>query len=194
MYVRRQTGFTIVELLIVIVVIGILATITIVAFNGIQTRARNAETQSAINGIAKKIEIYNAQQGSYPSTGGLGAVYTDVNCPIGTKQANWIPGIDNLPQSRQPSLGLNSIGCYMYASDGVNYILSAWNMAAGPQKDVLYRRVGFRETSLTQAYLCNHPNIGGNPGGVYNANQDYYKHSYTISNIINCNETPPAGA
>lgn len=39
---RKQTGFTIVELLIVIVVIGILAAITIVAYNGIQERARMA--------------------------------------------------------------------------------------------------------------------------------------------------------
>lgn len=39
---QKQTGFTIVELLIVIVVIGILAAITIVAYNGIQERARMA--------------------------------------------------------------------------------------------------------------------------------------------------------
>ena len=41
---QKRTGFTIVELLIVIVVIGILAAITIVAFNGIQTRAKNTQT------------------------------------------------------------------------------------------------------------------------------------------------------
>lgn len=40
---RKQNGFTIVELLIVIVVIGILAAIVIVAFNGVQTRAQNAQ-------------------------------------------------------------------------------------------------------------------------------------------------------
>ena len=37
---KTKSGFTIVELLIVIVVIGILAAITIVAYNGIQSRAR----------------------------------------------------------------------------------------------------------------------------------------------------------
>ncbi|RYF29318.1 MAG: prepilin-type N-terminal cleavage/methylation domain-containing protein [Chloroflexi bacterium] len=38
-----KSGFTIVELLIVIVVIGILAAITIVAFNGVQKRAQQSK-------------------------------------------------------------------------------------------------------------------------------------------------------
>ena len=42
----RKAGFTIVELLIVIVIIGILAAITIVAYNGIQQRAQAATVQS----------------------------------------------------------------------------------------------------------------------------------------------------
>jgi prepilin-type N-terminal cleavage/methylation domain-containing protein len=50
-----QRGFTIVELLIVIVVIGILAAITIVAYNGVQTRAQNAKIQSDIATIQQAI-------------------------------------------------------------------------------------------------------------------------------------------
>ena len=41
---RKNVGFTIVELLIVIVVIGILAAITIVAYNGIQDRAKSSNS------------------------------------------------------------------------------------------------------------------------------------------------------
>lgn len=52
---RIQTGFTIVELLIVIVVIGILAAITVVAFNGVQQRANNARTTSDLNSLKKAI-------------------------------------------------------------------------------------------------------------------------------------------
>ena len=63
----NQKGFTIVELLIVIVVIGILAAITIVAFNGIQNRGKAASAQSLANSIVKKAEAHNTIESAYPA-------------------------------------------------------------------------------------------------------------------------------
>lgn len=54
----KQKGFTIVELLIVIVVIAILAAITIVAYNGIQDRSKRAVAQSDLNNTIKLTEMY----------------------------------------------------------------------------------------------------------------------------------------
>ena len=65
----QQKGFTIVELLIVIVVIGILAAITIVSFNGVQSRARNAQTVLAAKSYATAFQGYLIQNGSYPAIG-----------------------------------------------------------------------------------------------------------------------------
>lgn len=65
---NKERGFTIVELLIVIVVIGILAAITIVAYNGVQNRSRLSAAQSSANTIMKKAEAVNAVTGSYPTT------------------------------------------------------------------------------------------------------------------------------
>lgn len=63
---KQQSGFTIVELLIVIVVIAILAAITIVAYNGIQDRARTAKKYADISAIKKKLENYKTLNSSYP--------------------------------------------------------------------------------------------------------------------------------
>ena len=64
----KSRGFTIVELLIVIVVIAILAAITIVAYNGIQNRAKTSAGQAAANTIIKKAEAANAIATGYPTT------------------------------------------------------------------------------------------------------------------------------
>ena len=57
-YKKYSLGFTIVELLIVIVVIAILAAITIVAYNGIQQRARDTVRAGDISSIEKAIQSY----------------------------------------------------------------------------------------------------------------------------------------
>lgn len=67
---RRQSGFTIVELLIVIVVIGILAAITIVAYNGIQERSSQARTVSALSQYAKAVSAYAVDNSEYPQASG----------------------------------------------------------------------------------------------------------------------------
>lgn len=56
------------ELLIVIVVIGILAAIIIVAYNGIQNRANDSAVQSDLKKIATALENYRALQGAYPTS------------------------------------------------------------------------------------------------------------------------------
>lgn len=65
---EKQSGFTIVELLIVIVVIGILAAITIVAFNGVQDRARASSVASDLTSAAKQLKIDQTINESYPAT------------------------------------------------------------------------------------------------------------------------------
>ena len=65
---RPKAGFTIVELLIVIVVIGILAAITIVAYNGIQNRANDTAVQSDLRNFHNIVAQYKAIHGTYPTT------------------------------------------------------------------------------------------------------------------------------
>lgn len=63
---KNKSGFTIVELLIVIVVIGILAAIAVVAYNGVQSRANTASVESDLATIEKVMLMYRAQHGKLP--------------------------------------------------------------------------------------------------------------------------------
>jgi prepilin-type N-terminal cleavage/methylation domain-containing protein len=64
---KRNKGFTIVELLIVIVVIGILALLVITTYSGIQAKARNSKRQTDIQSLQTQLEAFFSQNGYYPN-------------------------------------------------------------------------------------------------------------------------------
>jgi len=81
---RQFQGFTIVELLIVVVIIAILAAITIIVFNGITGRARDSSVKADITSFAKVLENEKTVAGTYPATaaaanGGKGLVSSGGN-------------------------------------------------------------------------------------------------------------------
>lgn len=63
----QHSAFTIVELLIVIVVIGILAAITIVSYSGISSQANVATIKSDLDTNNRKLQLYYTKYGSYPT-------------------------------------------------------------------------------------------------------------------------------
>jgi type II secretion system protein G len=61
-----KNGFTIIELLVTIVIIGILATIMIISYSGIQQRSRDTDRANDITQLKIAIEKYHADQSQYP--------------------------------------------------------------------------------------------------------------------------------
>ena len=81
---NKHSGFTIVELLIVIVVIGILAAITIVAYNGIQARANDTKIRSVAMQIEKALKLWHVDAGVEPKSGwGSTAAFNGTSCTDG---------------------------------------------------------------------------------------------------------------
>lgn len=107
---QSANGFTIVELLIVIVVIAILAAISIVAYSGIQARARDTKRASDIAVIEKAIRAYDvANDGSRTTTN-----YTDVGSSGGwdySRNPDWLsflrPQSGSMPIDPENKVGVS---------------------------------------------------------------------------------------
>jgi prepilin-type N-terminal cleavage/methylation domain-containing protein len=67
---NKINGFTLVELLVVITILGILATIGLVAFSSSQARGRDAQRKSDLKQIATALELFYSDYGKYPVSRG----------------------------------------------------------------------------------------------------------------------------
>ncbi|MFA5014446.1 MAG: prepilin-type N-terminal cleavage/methylation domain-containing protein [Actinomycetota bacterium] len=65
---RKQKGFTLVELMVVIIIIAVLTAIAVPSYMALRNRARTAAAQSEMQSIATALAIYNADEEVYPLT------------------------------------------------------------------------------------------------------------------------------
>ena len=122
---RREDGFTLVELMVVIVIIGLLA--TIVALNVLPSgdRARAVRAKADISTIEGGLEMYRLQNGAYPpTTQGLEAL---VHAPAGANAATYQPG-GYLKGGKVPVDPWNRP--YLYASPGRHGETDIWSFGA----------------------------------------------------------------
>ena len=150
---RPNRGFTIVELLVVIISIGILATIGIVSYRGAQSRASDAKIRDGADKISDAIELFVVNNGHFPR-GGWGsttAIGADTECIDGG--AGWFGSSiytctvedtlvasgflpsgfsKTLPQIPGYSSGTSSRAIMVYVANGTTRIAMVYNYLASP--------------------------------------------------------------
>lgn len=65
-YNSRYHGFSLVELMIVIVIIGVLAAVAVPIYNNSVIKAKQAEADGALASIRRQLNIYKGEHGEYP--------------------------------------------------------------------------------------------------------------------------------
>ena len=91
-YIKNQ-GFTLIELMVVIVIIGILVTMGIFAFQSSQKKSRDARRKEDLSQISKALEMYNNDHGAYPPASADGLIK---GCGIGfTEPCDWTTTFGN---------------------------------------------------------------------------------------------------
>lgn len=116
----NRRGFTVVEILVVIVVIGILAAITLVTYNGIQSRAQLNVAQADMRSVGQTAEVFKVENKRSPSSA---ADFTQV-----LKNANLYDSTRTDAKS------------YAICADTMGYAFVAWNPIVQTYKngDTLY--------------------------------------------------------
>ncbi|MGB3945403.1 MAG: prepilin-type N-terminal cleavage/methylation domain-containing protein [Candidatus Saccharimonadales bacterium] len=114
---KNKSGFTIVELLIVIVVIGILAAISVIAYSGTSERSRYGRMQQDVATMNKMVRMFHADNGYYPhSSTTTTTVYSGATLAI--------PGLTPNYGSRMPTIpndGLGGYYAYISSANGTEY-------------------------------------------------------------------------
>lgn len=117
---KNQDGFTLIEIMVVILILGLLATIVVQSLRGAADKAKKVKAQADISELKTSLDRYYLDNGSYPTTDqGLQALVTPPTS--GRIPNNYTPGgyIERLPKDPWGN-------AYFYQSDGSTYVLKSY--------------------------------------------------------------------
>jgi len=122
---RRSAGFTLVEIMVVVVILGILAVLIVPRVLGRSDEARQAAAKHDIATIMQSLKLYRLDNGRYPTNDqGLQALVTKpTSAPA---PSNWKPYLDKVPKDPWGNT-------YQYLSPGVHGEIDVFSLGADAQ-------------------------------------------------------------
>jgi general secretion pathway protein G len=117
----NQDGFTLIEIMVVILILGLLATIVVQSLRGATDKAKRVKAQADISEIKTGLDRYYLDAGSYPTSDqGLGALVaapqTGNNVPANYEAGGYLQSVPKDPWGNN----------YFYQSDGNSYVLKSF--------------------------------------------------------------------
>ncbi|HKF27874.1 MAG TPA: type II secretion system major pseudopilin GspG [Candidatus Binataceae bacterium] len=117
---KGQDGFTLIEIMVVILIIGLLALMVVPRLRGVADRAKRTKAQADIQELKQALDRYYLDNGSYPTTDqGLQALVSPPSggrLPSNYEQGGYIEKLPSDPWGNQ----------YFYQSDGSTYALKSF--------------------------------------------------------------------
>lgn len=115
MHKNNKSGFTLVEIMIVVVIIGLLARIAMPAFKRVQMRSQNAKVVNDMRVYAGMMETYSLENGAYPEDSNSGELPVDFAPYIKISQWNEGPPIGGEWDIEKDSFGIvSAVGVHQY--------------------------------------------------------------------------------
>ncbi len=110
---RRSAGFTLVEIMIVVVIIGLLAAMALPAFGRVRSRSHAARFISDLRTFSQAFETYSAQNGNWPANAGTGALpagmsNADIKISAWSTQRNSVGGRWNWDRNLNVTAGIST--------------------------------------------------------------------------------------
>jgi prepilin-type N-terminal cleavage/methylation domain-containing protein len=168
---KHSDGFTLIELMIVVFIIGILTTIGIVSFSKIQAGSRDTQRSSKITVIAEALEKYYDKNGEYPNCDDITSSTVTADTLKGMSPDALITPSGNSIICNDPS-----IDAFGYVGGGTSYTLKYKEETTGQTKTVASRR-----TSTAAAPTTHVLSISAGFGGTVNT---------AVNGIYNSGDTP----
>jgi prepilin-type N-terminal cleavage/methylation domain-containing protein len=116
---KQRLGFTLIEMMVVIAIVGILSSLVLIGLGPVQQRGRDARRLSDLRQVQTGLELYYSKNGSYPSADTWAKLQQDL--------AGAAIGVSKLPTDPRSAGDLNSANQYKYAADSSqsSYVLGA---------------------------------------------------------------------